>query len=122
LSVVSGVVLTFGVCETEGAQHVAILNAYLAEKGKGALISVTDAAGGTKHPEIDIYAGGFNYLDEDEFAAMAMAAPWQDPENVILIINPQQGPTRVYRQNRMNDDYETSLCDSYRIDPPTPAI
>lgn len=38
-----------------------------------------------------------NYLDEDAFAEAFLALPWTDPENVVLIMQPEDGPTKVYQ-------------------------
>lgn len=57
-----------------------------------------DKTGGTKYPEMSVYAAGWNYFPDpqgliDAFKAIA----WQSPESVFLIVQPQEGPARVER-------------------------
>ena len=53
--------------------------------------------GGSKHPQVDVFGGGFNYFPNDEFAAFVLSLPWQCQENVALLVNPENGPTKVFR-------------------------
>jgi hypothetical protein len=60
------------------------------------LTELTRHMGGNKHPQLRVFGGGFNYLDEDGFAELVLSQPWEFPENVVLIINPEEGPSRVF--------------------------
>jgi hypothetical protein len=105
MSVVTGVVLCMSVCEEDGSQGedgppalLEQINAWLA--GRSAhfrLPDITESAGGGKHPQMYIAAAGFNYFPEDDFAAFVMALPWLNPENAVLVMEPEEGETRVFR-------------------------
>lgn len=78
-------------------EDVERINAWLEGHGHGRLVSVGASYGGNKCPQVEVWGGAFNYLREDEFAAFVMGLPWEDPENVVLLINPEEGPTRIWR-------------------------
>jgi len=105
MSYVSGVVLTVHVCEEADEDaplsQITAINAWLDEQGKGVLADLTSHMGGRKHPQIFVYGGGFNYLDEEAFVSVVREQSWAHPDNVCLIINPEQGAVQVYRPGRM---------------------
>lgn len=100
MSVVSGVTVLFS-CAEELEEDVPPflpeMNEWLASHGGARLLSITGAYGGNKHPQIGAYGAGINCLQEDEFAEMIGALPWQLRENVVLVIQPEDGPTRIWR-------------------------
>ena len=105
MSVVSGVVLCTSCVEDEAEEDgPAILleqiNKWLADRGHFKLNRVENSFGGGKHPQMHVAGGSFNYFPEDEFAAFVLGLAWRSPENVILIINPEEGATRIFRPNR----------------------
>lgn len=54
------------------------------------MLSLTsEQAGGDKHMECDVFMGAKNYLDLDELVGTFRKAPWDDPENVQLLIQRQ---------------------------------
>jgi hypothetical protein len=54
--------------------------------------------GGNKHPQCLTLGAGINYLPEFDFAKYVLCHyAWESPERVILVIQPEDGPTRVYR-------------------------
>ena len=102
MSVVSGVVLCASCAEDETIEDGPCalfekINDWLAEKGSFKLNQVETNFGGRKHPQMFVAGGGFNYLPEDEFAEFVLSLPWNYPENVVLVIGPDQGATRVFR-------------------------
>ncbi|MER8404721.1 hypothetical protein NKH16_08185 [Mesorhizobium sp. M1307] len=103
MSVVSGVVLCTSSAEDLSSPNgLPILfeniQEWLAERAPfQQLNSVEDSFGGSKHPQMFVAGGGFNHFPEDDFAAYVMLLPWQNPENVVLVIDPEEGPTRVFR-------------------------
>lgn len=104
MSVVSGVTLQTGLedyIERDGGPDLVPLieeiNAWLKEKGCAPLVSVEAAYGGSKHPQVRVYGCGFNYFPKDEFVKFVMGIEWQQPESVVLLINPEEGATRVFR-------------------------
>lgn len=96
MSVVSGVVLCTSCSDSDDLR--ARVQARLSDTNWGGRLKrVDDVAGGPKDPQMWIGIGGFNYLDEEEFATFVLALPWRDPGNVVLVIQPEDGATRVWR-------------------------
>jgi len=93
MSIVTGIVLT---CIAEPVA-IAAVNKWLHDSGFGPLVETAKYAGGNKHPEMDIYIGGYNFFDIDTFPPVVMAQAWENPESVVLLLNPQEGAMRVYR-------------------------
>lgn len=104
MSSVSGVILSICCGEEEEADitppPIAAINAWLREERHFPLTRLDEMVGGGKHPQILIYASGINYLDEDALAEMVLAQRWDSPENVVLLINPEEGPTKVFRPSQ----------------------
>ncbi|MEG3144946.1 hypothetical protein U1839_09790 [Sphingomonas sp. RT2P30] len=78
---------------------VAEIQVWLKDHCHGAaLLEVSDRAGGSKHPQFELWCAGVNYMNvEDEFAAFVMSRRWGAPETVILMLQPEEGVTRVFR-------------------------
>jgi hypothetical protein len=77
---------------------VAQINQWLASNGyHRGLVRVEQHYGGTKHPQVLVYGAGLNHLCEDALAAFVLGLPWSRPENVVLLLNPEEGATRVFR-------------------------
>lgn len=55
-------------------------------KGQGELRDISDAAGGNKAMEAEVWAGAFNALDQDAFIHTVAHAPWKDTYCVQLLI------------------------------------
>lgn len=96
MSVVSGVTLLTSV--TEEKETFDAINNWLFERGyiKG-MAPVEDNYGGSKHPQQLAHGAGLNYLEEDAFADFVIGLPWEYPERVVLVIQPEEGDTRVFR-------------------------
>jgi len=106
MSVVTGLILVCSImdgAEPSGdrdlpSENVKKLNAWLAARHFAPLKDVADEAGGSKHPQCRTFHCGYNaFLEEDEFAAEVLALKWAYPENVVLIMQPEEGPTRIFR-------------------------
>lgn len=101
MSYVSGVLLMVSVCEDGPEDGIPVLvnglNQWLVTSGHAALADLTEHARVRKHPQCFMFGAGFNYFPEDDFAAFVLAQPWELPENVVLLIQPEEGPTRVWR-------------------------
>ena len=109
VSSVTGVVLCCSISEDcESAddappRFLAEINQWLADRAhrdgppQWELVPVDEFFGGAKHPQISVWGGGFNHFPEDDFAAFIMSLDWRCPENVVLILNPEDGPARVLR-------------------------
>ena len=103
MSVVTGLVLTCSVAEgqgdDQGPTQLPVIRTWLRERKFAPLADVTHHASGMKHPQCYIYAAGYNYFDEDAFARLITNLAWEYPENVVLIMQPEDGATRVWRIN-----------------------
>jgi hypothetical protein len=76
VSYVAAVVLMHGVRidDSDEGAGVRAVNAYFGERP--GLAHVTDYAGGTKHMQCELAAGGINYLDVPEFLAYCRRIDW----------------------------------------------
>ncbi len=105
MSVVSGVTLQISCAEEfieqkSGPDVIPLVdevNAWLAAKNFKPLTSLEDHYGGNKHPQVLVYGAGYNYFCEEDFAQFVMALRWNAPECVVLLINPEEGPTKIFR-------------------------
>lgn len=98
MSVVTGVMLLVSI--GDGTDHSIIdeIQAWLKARGRGQLAEISDYAGGSKHPQFEAFTAGINYFLEDaEFCEFVLSREWKYPENVVLILQPEDGPTRVFR-------------------------
>lgn len=100
MSIVTAVILQHGVADEEAddsSPRVDEINAWLAARGKGPLKDLTDAFGGSKHPQIRCWGGGYNMLADREFAEFVMSRAWEEPERLVLQITQEEGPTHTIR-------------------------
>jgi len=105
MSLVSGVTLQFSCAEDyveyDGApdsyEILNSINVWLISRGFEALARVEDWFSGSKHPQVIVAGGGFNYFPEEEFAAYIFGLNWLLPPNVVLRINTESGPTKIFR-------------------------
>lgn len=106
MSVVTGVMLVLGFGDEEDGDEIAEVQAWLGARYQGQqLVDVADHAGGYKHPQFHALAAGINYLlDDAEFGAFVVSRDWRSPENVVLILQPEEGKTRVYRPGDYGKD------------------
>lgn len=62
------------------------------------LESISRFYGGNKHPQCRVLGAGYNYFTvEEEFIEFIQNISWDSPENMVLIIQPEEGSTKVYR-------------------------
>jgi len=110
MSTVSGVTLICGLGETGSEDPqvydsssdllLARLNKCLAsldQKISRKFVELSGQYGGNKHPQHLVFGAGLNHFYEDRFAQTILSWPWKDPKNVVLIIQPEDGETRVFR-------------------------
>lgn len=111
MSAASGIVLCASCCEEDGSRGedgtpllFEQINEWLIDRAGGSdrwsLDMVENHFGGNKHPQMYVAGAGLNYFCEDEFAEYVLALPWQNPENVVLIIQSEAGESRVFRPRR----------------------
>lgn len=73
------------------------IDEWLVGQGYDPMKPVDDYLGGGKHPQFAAAGGGFNHLPEGEFAAFFRTLGWENPENAVCIMQPEDGPTMVVR-------------------------
>lgn len=96
MSVVSGIVLCASVDDEDNFSWTQIRN-WLGERHYGDVMPVADRLGGEKHPQMVVAGAGYDDFPNDEFAVFVLSLPWVAPENLVLIIQPEDGPTKIYR-------------------------
>lgn len=105
MSVVTGVVLCASCSEPDGSEGedgpaawIETVNAWLSERSEAWLLTpVENRFGGGKHPQMNVAGGGFNHFPEDDFLTFLRTLKWESPENVILVMQPEDGATIVWR-------------------------
>jgi hypothetical protein len=97
MSRVTGVVL----CHTIGENSAIVdeINSWLDARAFGALKQIDQAAGGSKCLEMNVFGAGFNFFGSvtHDFIAFVLSRTWLSPENVVLILQPPEDATMVYR-------------------------
>jgi hypothetical protein len=115
MSRVTGVMILCSLMDEDADGPIGEIKAWLAATDYGeaySLNQIDDHAGGHKHPQFAAFAGGFNFFDthaapagdgrqgSEIFAEFVMTREWCYPENVVLIIQPEDGETKVWRPAR----------------------
>lgn len=105
MSVVTGLTLICSVSDGEADDYdpptptanIQALNKWLSDRNFMPLKNMAHVSGGSKHPQCCVYNCGYNYFPADEFAAVVLALDWGEPERLVLIMQPEEGPTVVVR-------------------------
>lgn len=103
MSVVTSIILSVSASENgfdfdeNETYQIDKINAFLRHRGKTDLHFLTPHMHNGKHPQTLTFGGGYNFFPEDDFLNFVSVMEWQSPENVILIIQPDQGRTLVWR-------------------------
>lgn len=103
MSVVTSILLTMSVVEDgfhpeEGnAPHLARIIDFLVERGFLPLAYLSPHMCTGKHPQTLTFGGGYNYFPEEEFEQFIAMFEWGSPENVVLVMQPEEGETKVWR-------------------------
>lgn len=112
MSIVSAITLLMSCSEEEiGPEHnrkivlAEQIKSWLTARDFPPLFRQDNHYGGTKHPQAFIFGGGYNWFPEDDFAEFVKKLPWESPRNVVLVIQPEEGETRVYRPNTPDQGY-----------------
>lgn len=114
MSVVTGIMLILGVSDDDPGDALGEVQAWIARRYRDQqLKDVSFAAGGYKHPQFVAMSAGINgFVDEDEFAKFVMTRQWWAPENVVLVLQPETGETRVFRAG----GYELTRLDELAVE------
>lgn len=110
MSVVTGLVLMCSLLDGEAptggfelSDNIKHLNSWLMDRGFRPLKNVAHDSGGSTHPQCMTFHCGYNHFPEDAFAAQVLSLEWGDPENVILVMQPEEGATRVFSGPHFED-------------------
>jgi hypothetical protein len=103
MSVATGLVLICSVSELmnwaeDPPGNIPSVNQWLSDRRLDGLKELADGgATGNKHPQLLLYAAGYNYFPEDEFIKFFHTLQWESPERAVLVLQPEDGATRVIR-------------------------
>jgi hypothetical protein len=104
MSIVTGLTLICSLSDGEvygdaptPTPNILALNRWLTERNFAALKDVSEHSGGSKHPQCCTFHCGYNYFPSEEFAAVVLALDWNEPENLVLIMQPEEGASVVVR-------------------------
>lgn len=107
MSRVSGVTLCTSCLEEDDDDGNSVtwsqVNAWLKEHDLESLARVETQHAGKKAMQQCIGIGGYNWFHEDDFAAFVMSINWNSPEGVALVIQPEEGHTRVWMPREGKD-------------------
>ncbi|MCU1301762.1 MAG: hypothetical protein JWQ87_2046 [Candidatus Sulfotelmatobacter sp.] len=95
MSIVTGIVVCMSL--TDEHRNGPIITKWLEDCGYSELNPVDECGGGSKHPQMYIFVGGYNYFPNDKFLDFFKALTWAWPENAVLLLKPEEGPTAIYR-------------------------
>lgn len=102
MSAVTNVVLCTSVVEAPGDSSKLGPNwdrvqAWLVERMFDRLSIIEEAMASTKAAEMLVGAKVYNHFPYEEFITFVRALPWEEPSNVVLVVQPQEGETLVFR-------------------------
>lgn len=97
MSFVTGIMLLLGASDWD-EPPIAEVQQWLSDRGWPQLKDVSGEGAGSKHPQFEAWCAGFNYFrDKDEFIEFVRSRQWLEPDEVILIINPENDPMSIHR-------------------------
>lgn len=105
MSAVSGVILMMSCVEdyvepSDGTDDtyplVDRVNAWLREMEFGPLLRVDGEFGGGKASQTIVHGAAFRGFPEAAFEEFVMGLPWVSPANLVLVVQPEDGPTKVF--------------------------
>lgn len=101
MSWVTDILLIFNVKELYDADHKELaevpalrgIQSWFEEKGRLMLDNLDQhAISGGKVMQACVYGGAYNFLEIKEFIEVVKSQPWQEPENVQLLIQDEEEP------------------------------
>lgn len=100
MSIVSGVIVCCSCSEDD--DNLDKINAWLGaidDARMGHMRRVERSFGGTKHPQMYVFGAGLNYFGShvDKFVAFVLSLTWEYRGNLLIIHQPEEGPTQVWR-------------------------
>ncbi len=73
------------------------VNAWLQERHYQLLGDLRPLFNGSKAPEIHAYGAAYNMFPDGEFIELVCSRRWEIPEDVLLVVRPQDAPPATYR-------------------------
>lgn len=109
MSSVSGVTLICKLNDQDEEGLLSLLNEWLETHGyPRAFQEISDDYGGSKYPQHATFGAGINHFGGNETLLaeyITVELKWDCPENVVLVIQPEEGETKVWRiKERRSDD------------------
>lgn len=88
--------------EMDNQTIVDSINRYLLANGESShqLKRLEDYTGGSKHPQVIMLGGGFNYFPESAPSKLwdyLTSLPWDNPDNVVMITYREGDEVKVWR-------------------------
>lgn len=103
MSVVTSILLTVSSTESgfdpevNDIGKICRINNFIRSHGKSDLHFLTPHMCNGKHPQTLTHGGGYNNFPNDAFINFVAGIDWDDPENVVLVLQPEEGATIVWR-------------------------
>ena len=111
MSVVTTIILTTGELYQSGSEpaYITLFNGWLTENSPyrqemAEMLHLFeeidyDKTGGGKNPQIEVWVSAHNHLGGNiaDLVELVVNYPWNFPEDVVLIINPEEAMTTVHR-------------------------
>lgn len=81
MSWVTAVMVTASIMDDDKLEHLSAFRE---------MNEISEAFGGTKHPQVPVYAAGFNYLDIRKFIEHVRSISWERPDRVQIFIKDEE--------------------------------
>lgn len=98
MSRVTNVVITTGPSDwsDEADAGIHAVQTWLEANGHPKLAEISDKAAGRKAFEVELWAGAYNWIDEEGLVSTIRTAPWRTPDEVAVIVIRQEGQPLVF--------------------------
>jgi hypothetical protein len=93
MSVVTGIFLCANLSEPRSTFK--LIDQWLRGRDFTELHQIDEYCCNTKHPQMSMFGGGYNYFPNKEFTEFVTNLPWKYPENFVLVLKPEDGPTQI---------------------------
>lgn len=93
MSVVTGIVICHSLSDDSLA--IAEINAWLVGQDKSPLHQLDEKMCNGKHPQMIVWGGGYDFLDDEAFIDFFKNREWKEPDQVFMVFNPENDPICV---------------------------
>lgn len=115
MSIVSGLIVCC--CSSEGSANFRLINNWIADHWSGGevlggpMTRIEGWFGGNKHPQMYVAGAGLDKFGAhvEAFVAFVLSLTWEYRGNLIIVHQPEEGPTQVWRPDlsEYDDDANT---------------